>query len=117
LRDAIGELTAEARTAYLTLEAGGLRPSDVAPLIARARVAIAAVGAATHQIRGRLDAVTAGVGRIDRRIDAPRPALEAKLCRAVAAFDDAVAKVERVTKQVQELAAMVARGEGSIGRL
>jgi ABC-type transporter Mla subunit MlaD len=113
----VAHLTSEARTAWLALEVGRARPEELAALVARTRGTLTRIGVATGLLRVSAATLAADLDRVTGQLDAARPGLEAKLRDALAAADQALAKIEGVSARVAELMGMIERGEGSLARL
>lgn len=117
LRANLDHVVVEARTAWVTLEAGGARPEDLRALAARASQTFAHVRVATRLLSIRIDQLAADVERVRGRIDAVRPGLEARLRDGLDAARGALARIDAVNAKVQDLLGILERGEGTIGRL
>jgi hypothetical protein len=117
LADRIDRATTEARTTWLAMEAGRITPGEIDALITRARRTGAQIAIATRLFRMRLAALSKDLGRVQAQIDVAAPDLSRKLRAAIAAADGALAKIEQVQVKVDDLLAMIDRGEGTIGRL
>ncbi|MCA9680089.1 MAG: MCE family protein [Kofleriaceae bacterium] len=117
LADRAAALAAEARTTYLTLQAGGLDGDRIAGLLARSRQTVAQLGTTAAMLRGRLDLLQGDLDRLRDRIDAAAPGLRRKLDRALDAGRGALAKLEVLSAKVDDLLGIIARGEGTIGRI
>jgi prefoldin subunit 5 len=117
LRDHVDEVTAEATTMWLTIEAGGATPDDITALAARAQTTLAAGGLALATVRQRIQSLIAEFDRVKDRLEAAKPGLEKKVREALVSADRAIAQIDDVRGKVQDLMGIIARGEGSLGKL
>lgn len=117
LRDNVARAAGEAEIAWVSLVAAGARPEQVNALIGRARRTIAQLGVATQLLRRQLGIVGDEVARVRAQVDAAAPGLEARLRAGLEAADRALAKLDALRAKADDLLALLARGEGTIGRL
>jgi ABC-type transporter Mla subunit MlaD len=117
MRERIGAAVAEARTTWATLEAAGATPDELGALADRARATLDLATASAARLGDKIDVLVAELGRMRDRMEEAVPGLEAKIRKALSLASGAFAKIERVRAKVDELAGMVERGEGTLGRI
>jgi ABC-type transporter Mla subunit MlaD len=117
LRDRVDAVTTEARTTWLTLEAGGARPEDLGGLATHAQVVLDQAGLQFAVVRLRIDRLLTDLDRARAQLETARPGLEKKIRTALLAADRAFGKIDDVRAKVADLMGILARGEGTMGRL
>ena len=117
LRTHVAEVADQARATLAILEAGGARPGDISALAGRARAGLAQMGVSIGAVRARMTRLMDSLARVRDRLETARPGLERKIRTALLAADRAFAKVDDVRAKVQDLMGIIARGEGTIGKI
>jgi phospholipid/cholesterol/gamma-HCH transport system substrate-binding protein len=113
-RASMNELVREARALATTWAAGRVSWADITSLAERAETTATRMGAEIADVRARMKMLAAAVGRLGERIPDD---LRERFARALEAAEGSLARAERALATARELAAMVARGEGTIGAL
>jgi ABC-type transporter Mla subunit MlaD len=113
-RASMNELVREARALAATWTAGQVSWADIASLAERTETTAARLGAEIANMRARMGMLAAAMGRLGERIPDD---LRERFARALYTAEASLAKAQRTLATARELAAMVARGEGTVGAL
>ena len=114
-RERVSAVVAEARQLYDTWSSGEITGADLKALVARARVTLDAGRASLAELRPLLQILAAEVARL--RAQALPEETRQRLTRAIARSETMLAVMEQIIAEGEELLAMVARGEGTVGGL
>jgi hypothetical protein len=113
-RASMAALIDEARALAATWDHGRVSWADITGLADRARITADRVAADIAAIRARIAVLAAAIDALGQRIPDD---LRQRFMRAVAVAESSLARAERTLAVARELAAMVARGEGTVGAL
>ena len=114
LMDSWQRLGEQARAVIDKAEQSGVTGDDVRALAGRARQTMARTRKTFAELRVHIDALTGDVDRLRAQVPAGLPERVASIrTRTIESF----AKLEHIAATLEEMAAMVERGEGNIGGL
>jgi phospholipid/cholesterol/gamma-HCH transport system substrate-binding protein len=114
LATSFGPLREQARAALVPWQTAELTWSDVVAISERARLTLARTRTLVAEIRAQAAVATATIARIDRQIPAD---LGARLAATLATLERSVERAEKIMATLGELAAMIERGQGTVGAL
>ncbi len=105
-------LWAEALAAWHDWQATGVSSDDLTRVAAHARATLARTRTQVASLRAKVDRLLASIDAIRLRLG---PERFARFTEAIARVDDLTTRADALLAHAEEIAAMVARGEGTIG--
>lgn len=114
-REQVSQAIAEARALYQTWSSGEFDVTEIRAVIARARATLDAGRASLARVRPLLQVLAAEVARL--REQAVPDETRERLASAIARTETTLAMIDDIIADGEELLAMIARGEGTVGGL
>ncbi|MEM9489729.1 MAG: SPFH domain-containing protein, partial [Myxococcota bacterium] len=113
--DALRAVAAETEALGATWAELGLNGGDLTALAARGQRTAERAAAVLGELRGQLAIVRGQLVQVGDRV--AQPALRQRLSAALSRAEDALARAEGIAATAADLADMLRRGEGTVGRL